>query len=149
MASLDQTIKFEANKAYPSIPTISADLQSLTNAANLMKHAIEIHERRTPDALQSFVRLEELVTLGLITVNGDILQLNRSVGGADASGVHNELSLRDAQDAHTIGSITQLAATLDNLGDRITVNEGLIDNHETRILSLEDLLESLDYFLGE
>jgi len=148
MASLDQTIKFEANKAYPSIPTISADIQSLVNAANLMKHALEIHERRTPDALNSFVRLEELVQLGLITVQGEILQLNRSVGGADASGVHNELSGRDSLDAHTIGSVTQLPETLDNLGGRITVNEALLDNHETRILSLEDLLESLDYFLG-
>lgn len=110
MATLEQTIKFQSNRAYPSIPSISGDIDSHTTALMLMKEALEIHERRTPDFLNSFVRVQELVDLGLITVDGN--QLNNTTGGADASGTHNDLSGRTDADAHSIGAITGLNATL-------------------------------------
>lgn len=64
-------VTFRSNRAYPSIASITSDIESHTVALKAMKEAIEIHERRTSNYLDSFVRVRELVDLGLITVDGD------------------------------------------------------------------------------
>lgn len=64
-------VSFKSNRAYPSIPSITGEVSSHTEALLAMKEAIEIHERRTANYLDSFVRLHELVDLGLITLKGD------------------------------------------------------------------------------
>ena len=65
--------KLGPNRAYPSIPTIRGDLNSHTAALKAMAEALQIHERRTKDILDSFVRVRELQDLGLIRVDGDRL----------------------------------------------------------------------------
>lgn len=67
-------ISFKPNKAYPSIPTITGDLDSHTHALNAIAESVDIHERRTNNYLDSFVRVQELVDLGLIELNGDVFE---------------------------------------------------------------------------
>jgi hypothetical protein len=47
-----------------------------------MKEAIEIHERRTGNKLDSFVRLRELIDLGLVTLSGELVTPVESEGGS-------------------------------------------------------------------
>lgn len=77
---LRRLFRFTANKGYPSIPTVTEDLPSVTRAVQALKQTVEIHERRTPDILNSFVRVQELVDMGLISIaDGD----NFNLGAAD------------------------------------------------------------------
>jgi len=119
MPSLDRVIKFESSRAYPSIPTVSADVQSLVNAVSLMKHSIEIHERRTKNLLDSFVRVQELVDLGLIDLNGN--QLAAAVSELDGS---------VSEHIHTIAEVTSLTEVLVAL-------QSVDADFETRISTLE------------
>lgn len=74
---------FKSNNKYPTIPTITADPKSHTAALQAMAEALSIHERRTKDLDNSFVRVKELVDLGLITlVGGDF-----NVIGVDLSSI--------------------------------------------------------------
>ena len=106
MATIDRSVTFESSKKYPSIPTIGGDTQSHSVALNLMKQALEIHERRTPDIFSSFVRVQELVDLGLATVRGN--QLNNTAGSTDASQQQQDLSALTAQVALNSTNITLL-----------------------------------------
>lgn len=72
---------FKSNNKYPSIPTIGQDIKSHTAALNAIAEAIAIHERRTKDLDNSFVRVKELVDLGLITlVGGDFNVIGVDLG---------------------------------------------------------------------
>jgi hypothetical protein len=84
-------LSFRPNRAYPSIPTISGDVQSHTNALYAIREAIEIHERRTNNYLDSFVRVRELVDLGLVTIDGNIVVAPDD--DADGSDTHHHDSL--------------------------------------------------------
>lgn len=74
---------FKANRTYPSIPTISQDIRSHTEALKAIVEAISIHERRTKNLDDSFVRVHELVDLGLITLVGG----NFNTIGVDLSSI--------------------------------------------------------------
>lgn len=67
-------ISFDPNKAYPSIPTVGSDLNSHSRAIEAIKEALQIHERRSKDVLNSFVRVQELADLGLIQLDGSIVE---------------------------------------------------------------------------
>lgn len=58
------------NRFYPSIPGITQEADTHTNALQILKEAVETHERRNNNYLKSFIRFEELVDLGLINVDG-------------------------------------------------------------------------------
>jgi len=86
-------ISFKPNKAYPSIPTVGDTLDSHSRALEAIREAVQIHERRTKDVLDSFVRVNELVTLGLISVDGNVVE----DGGSDQEStthVHDTLYIR-------------------------------------------------------
>lgn len=53
------------NRAYPSLPASGPGL------LEAVREAIEVHERRTRNKLDSFVRLGELVELGIVSIQGD------------------------------------------------------------------------------
>jgi len=83
------TIPIKANRAYPSLPAPGSSLEAHTRLLEALKEAVEIHERRIPNAyLDSFVRLRELVELGLLEVRGG--QITSAVeaggGGGDNGG---------------------------------------------------------------
>lgn len=86
-------ISFRPNKAYPSIPTVGDTLESHSRALEAIREAVQIHERRTKDHLESFVRVSELVDLGLISLDGNIVE----DGGSDQEStthVHDTLYIR-------------------------------------------------------
>lgn len=86
-------ISFKPNKAYPSIPTVGNSLDSHSRAIEAIREAVQIYSRRTKDVMDSFVRVQELVDLGLISVDGNIVE----DGGDDQEStthVHDTLYIR-------------------------------------------------------
>lgn len=86
-------IIFGPNKAYPSIPTVGETTEAHTLALQALREAVQIHERRTKDHLESFVRVGELVDLGLISLDGTVVE----DGGDDQESdthVHDTLYIR-------------------------------------------------------
>lgn len=72
---------FKSNNRYPTIPTITDNPKSHTAALQAIAEALAIHERRTKDLNNSFVRVKELVDLGLITlVGGDFNTIGVDLG---------------------------------------------------------------------
>ncbi len=57
------------NRAYPSIPSVSGDLENHTIVLQAIREALEIHERRTRNVGDSFVRVNELEAAGLVTID--------------------------------------------------------------------------------
>lgn len=62
-----------ANRASPAIPIVGADAQSHTRVLQLMREAVMLGERRTSNLEASFVRVSELVALGLVEIQGSKL----------------------------------------------------------------------------
>lgn len=56
------------NRKYPNIPAITDDPASHTDALRAIVEALNIGQRRTKDILNSFVRVDDLVDLGLINL---------------------------------------------------------------------------------
>jgi hypothetical protein len=77
-------IVLKANRKTPGVATIGNDLESHTRALQAIAEAIAIHERRTKNLLSSFVRVEELIDLGLLDLTGDTLTLSDDLGGSGA-----------------------------------------------------------------
>lgn len=98
-------ISFKPNKAYPSIPTVGETLESHSRALEAIREAVQIHERRTKDHLESFVRVAELIDLGLISLDGTVVE----DGGSDQEStthVHDTLYIRlDGTSPVTTGTI--------------------------------------------
>lgn len=65
----------KANRAYPSIPDPGDTLAMHSSALQAIKHALEVHERRTKESLDSFLRLRELVNLDILRVRGNQIVL--------------------------------------------------------------------------
>lgn len=74
-------LKLTGNRRYPSIPQIGVDLKNHADVLRAVKESLEIGERRTTDVLNSFVRVGDLVDLGLVTIEGN----TTNVVGADLS----------------------------------------------------------------
>lgn len=98
-------ISFRPSKAYPSIPTVGETLESHSRALEAIREAVQIHERRTKDVLESFVRVQELIDLGLVSVDGNVVE----DGGSDQEStthVHDTLYIRlDGASPATTGRI--------------------------------------------
>jgi len=75
------------NRAYPSIPEITNDSATHTIALQTIREAIATYERRDRDVLNSFVRFGELVDLGIINEEGDLIL---EVGGIGSLTVEDE-----------------------------------------------------------
>ena len=60
----------QPNRFYPSIPGVTQDTATHTNALQQIRESIETHERRNSNYLKSFIRFEELVELGIIDGSG-------------------------------------------------------------------------------
>ena len=77
----------KGNRFYPSLPEITAEGVSHTNALQQIKTALRTYQREDSNYLKSFVRFEELVALNIIDSSGEFV-LNIS----DVSGVTNTLA---------------------------------------------------------
>jgi hypothetical protein len=68
---VDARISLKPNRAYPALPHVGGDVNSHTIVLKEVKEAVELHERRRGDPLDSFVRVRELIDVGLLSVLGD------------------------------------------------------------------------------
>lgn len=72
---------FKANRRYPNPVTVTEDTKSHTLALQQIVEALNVGQRRTRDIDNSFVRLKELVDIGLIeVVNGNLKLINTGSG---------------------------------------------------------------------
>lgn len=116
-------IVLKANRKTPGITSIGNDLESHTRALQAIAEAIAIHERRTKSMLPSFVRVEELIDLGLLTLEGNVLALSDDLGGGGSGIVETivpgtNITVDDTDPANPIVSATGGGASaLDDLTD--------------------------------
>ncbi len=73
----------KGNRKYPSIPVVNDDPRNHTQVLMAMKESLEIGQRRTTDLLNSFIRVQDLVDLGIIDIAGN----TNAVVGADLSSI--------------------------------------------------------------
>lgn len=74
-------LRLKANRKYPSIPVVVDDPKNHTQVLMAVKEALDIGQRRTNDLFNSFIRVSDLIDLGLITVEGN----TNAIVGADLS----------------------------------------------------------------
>lgn len=67
------TLDTKGNRFYPSLPEITSDSASHTNALQQIKTALRTYQREDQNYLKSFVRFEELVDLGIIDNDGEAI----------------------------------------------------------------------------
>src|SRR5690606_23179874 len=75
------TLRLKANRRFPSIPVVTDDPKNHTQVLMAIKEAMEIGQRRTTDLLNSYIRVQDLVDLGLIDFKGN----TTAIVGADLS----------------------------------------------------------------
>jgi hypothetical protein len=78
-------LRLKANRRFPSIPVVVDDPANHTQVLMAVKEALDIGQRRTSDLLNSFIRVEDLIDLGLITIEGN----TNSIVGTDLSEIAN------------------------------------------------------------
>lgn len=61
--------KLEANRRYPSLPDTDGSPEATAELARMIKEALEIGERRTGNIDDSYVRVRDLKTLGLVNID--------------------------------------------------------------------------------
>lgn len=92
------------NRFYPSIPGVTNDIGSHTNALQQVRESIETHERRNSNYLKSFIRFEELVSLGIIDEQGNqLVDFSTVSGGALTLGELNDVSVPAPVDNDILG----------------------------------------------
>ena len=87
------TLKLKATRNYPSIPAVTGDVQNHTLVLSAIREALETGQRRTNDLLNSFVRVQELIDLGLVALEGNSSSIIGSVAtGGSTVGALNDLT---------------------------------------------------------
>jgi hypothetical protein len=81
-----------ATRKYPNIPAITQDLQNHSAALQAVKEALEIGQRRTADIPSSFIRVSDLVELGLISIFNGRFVLNPEVISSNSGGSGSSLN---------------------------------------------------------
>lgn len=75
------TLRLKASRKFPSVPAVKQDVMNHTEVLLALKEAAEIGQRRTGDVLSSYIRVQDLIDLGLITFEGN----TTAIVGADLS----------------------------------------------------------------
>lgn len=78
-------LRLKANRRFPSVPVVTDNTENHTQVLMAVKEALDIGQRRTGDLLNSFIRVEDLIDLGLITIEGN----TNAIVGADLSEIAN------------------------------------------------------------
>lgn len=78
-------LRLKANRRFPSVPVVTDDPKNHTQVLMAMKEALDTGQRRTGDILNSFLRVQDLIDLGLITIEGN----TSAIVGADLSEIAN------------------------------------------------------------
>lgn len=81
---------FKANRKFPNPITVTDDPKSHTLALQQIIEALNIGQRRTKEVQSSYVRVHELVDIGLVEIVGNQLKLtNLGAAVVSASGVQS------------------------------------------------------------
>lgn len=78
-------LRLTGNRRYPSLPSVGVSVDNHTAFLQIVKEALEISQRRTTDLMNSHVRVQDLIDLGLITIEGN----TTAIVGADLSQIAN------------------------------------------------------------
>lgn len=78
-------LTLKANRRYPSVPVVTDDPKNHTQVLMAVKEALDTGQRRTGDLFNSFIRVQDLIDLGLITIEGNA----QAIVGADLSEIAN------------------------------------------------------------
>jgi hypothetical protein len=91
---------FKGNRKYPNAATVTEDPRTHTLALQQIIEALNVGQRRTRDINNSFVRLHELVDVGLIEIVNGQLKLTNAGAAAVSAGA---TSLADLTDVNLTG----------------------------------------------
>jgi hypothetical protein len=91
------------NRRYPALPDPGDDLKSHSEFLRALKAALQTHERRDRDILNSFVRLGELVDLGIVKVQGTKIVPQTGFAAALAGGDGGSVDAEFVED--TVGAL--------------------------------------------
>ena len=99
-------ITTKPNRRYPSLPEPGDDIKSHSEFLRAVKAAVQTHERRDRDILHSFVRLGELVDLGMIKVQGGQIVLEPGFAAAVSGATALAPVITLAGTAYTLADLT-------------------------------------------
>lgn len=132
---------FKGNRRYPNPVTVTEDPRSHTLALQQIIEALNTGQRRTKDIQNSFVRLHELVDVGLIEIVNGQLKLTNT-GAAVAAG--GATALADLTDVDLTG-LANGDVLIYNSGtgnwEPGTTGAGAIDGSDMYAASLNDLAD--------
>lgn len=119
-------------RRYPSLPDPGDDLKSHSEFLRALRAAVQTHERRDRDVLNSFVRLGELVDLGLVKIQGNQVVVHPTFaallagggGGGGGGGVTDHGALTGLSDDDHTQYVLRSILTTD--GDIFYRNAGAI-----------------------
>lgn len=120
-------LRLKANRRFPSVPVVTDDPKNHTQVLMSVKEALDIGQRRTNDLLNSFIRVEDLIDLGLITIEGN----TNAIVGADLSEIANIGDLSGA----AAGDFLRFDGT-DWVNDQIhttDITETMVTQHEAAL----------------
>jgi hypothetical protein len=109
---------FKANRKFPNPITVNDEPRSHTLALQQIIEALNIGQRRTREVGSSYVRVQELVDVGLIEIVGNQLKLTNTGSAAVAGGAS---ALADLTDVNLTGLTVGDILTYDMYGDWVPV----------------------------
>lgn len=81
------TARLTSDRKYPSLPAITREEGNVQQALTALKESLDIGARRTADIPSSFVRVRDLIDLGIIRLDGNIaVALTVADGGSTGGG---------------------------------------------------------------
>lgn len=78
-------LALKGSRKYPTLPNVKDDVANHTQVLMAIKEGLEVGQRRTSDLLNSFIRVQDLIDLGLIDFQGN----TTAIVGADLSQIAN------------------------------------------------------------
>lgn len=67
---MNPRMRLSPNRRFPSIPAVTDDLRNHTQVLMALKEAVEVGKRDTTDITNSYVRVQDLIDLGILTLDG-------------------------------------------------------------------------------
>lgn len=113
------------NRAYPSFPDPDGTPENTVEILRLMKEAVEIGERRSGSVYDSYLRVRDMLDLGLLNIDEQSGTITAPDDDTDASTTHNHDSLYYRKTvSYTSAEVDALLAnyTQDNVAETITAS---------------------------
>jgi hypothetical protein len=79
---MSSRIRLGPNRRFPSIPAVTDDPRNHTQVLMALKEAVEVGKRDTTDILNSYVRVRDLVDLGILSLDGGSVSTGEELDNA-------------------------------------------------------------------